>query len=188
MCYSPSDVLDKRFIPATSANRLPGAGRVKKGSATMTTKFAGAIVTMLVLAGAGLCRAASSDVDAATLARIAQFDKGPSTIDVSKYPLGIQKDYKIFRQKCTVCHTLARPINSDFVLPDEWSRYVKRMMHKPGSMISGADAKKIYTFLVYDASIRKKTALDAKLAGLSAADKAADEAKIKEIRDENDKK
>lgn len=154
----------------------------------MKTKFAGVMVTLLLLAGAGLCRAATDDVDAATLARIAQFDKGPSTIDVSKYAPEIQKDYKIFRQKCTVCHTLARPINSDFVLPDEWSRYVKRMMHKPGSMISGADAKKIYTFLVYDASVRKQAALDAKLAGLSAADKAAAEAKIKAVNDAFGKK
>ncbi len=154
----------------------------------MTTKSAALIVTVLLLTGAGLARAADDEIDAATKARIAEFDKGPSTVDVSHYPKGIQANYQVFRQKCSLCHTLSRPVNSDFVLPDEWSRYVKRMMHKPGSMISPADAKRIYAFLVYDASVRKQPALDAKLAQLNAADKTAAEGKIKEVRDEYDQK
>jgi hypothetical protein len=76
------------------------------------------------------------------------FEKGPATIDVSKYPQGIQDNYETFSQKCTQCHKLSRPVNCDYVLPDEWSRYVKRMMHKPGSGIDSADGKKIYEFLV----------------------------------------
>jgi cytochrome c5 len=155
-------------------------------SVTMITKSAAAILTALLLAGAGLCRAADDEIDAATKARIAEFDKGPSTVDVSHYPKGIQENYKVFRQKCSVCHTLARPINSDFALPDEWSRYVKRMMHKPGSMISPTDGKKIYAFLVYDASVRKQAALDAKLAQLPPADQAAEKAKITELHQEYD--
>jgi hypothetical protein len=133
------------------------------------------------LAGITALRAAEGDVDAATKAKIAEFDKGPATVDVSAYPVGIQKDYAVFREKCTLCHTLARPINSDFALPDEWSRYIKRMMHKPGSMISAGQAKKIYDFLVYDASIRKKPLLDGKLAGASPADKQEAENKIKAL-------
>jgi hypothetical protein len=154
----------------------------------MTTKYAAAIVTALVLGGAGLCRAADDEIDAATKARIAEFDKGPSTVDVSAYPKGIQANYQVLRQKCTLCHTMSRPLNSDFTLPDEWSRYVKRMMHKPGSMISPTDAKKIYAFLVYDASVRKKQMLEAKLATLNAEDRAAADAKIKEVHDEYDPK
>jgi hypothetical protein len=68
-------------------------------------------------------------------ARILQFDKGPATINVSPYPAAIQQDYAVFTQKCSQCHKLSRPINSDFVLPDEWSRYIHRMMSKPGSGI-----------------------------------------------------
>ena len=154
---------------------------------SMTTKSATALATVLLLAGASFCRGADDEIDAATKARIAEFDKGPSTVDVAQYPKGIQENYKVFRQKCSLCHTLARPVNSDFVLPDEWSRYVKRMMHKPGSMINATDAKKIYAFLVYDASVRKKQMLDAKLAPLNAEDKAAADAKIKEVHDEYDK-
>lgn len=95
--------------------------------------------------------------------RIAAYDKGPATIDVSKYPPEMQEDYKLFSKKCTHCHTLARPINSEFALPDEWSRYVKRMMHKPDSQISADEAKKIYEFLVYDSKIRKKDLYDKKM-------------------------
>lgn len=147
----------------------------------------GLIVTSVVGAASAnttaTANATASDgtVDAATLAKIAEFDKGPSKIDISAYPAGIQKNYAVFREKCTLCHTLARPINCDFALPDEWSRYVKRMMFKPGSMISAANAKQIFDFLVYDASVRKKAMLDDKLGKATAEDKAAAEAKLKEV-------
>ena len=95
--------------------------------------------------------------------RIAAYDKGPATIDISKYPPDMQTDYKLFSKKCTHCHTLARPINCDFTLPDEWSRYVKRMMRKPDSQISADEAKKIYEFLVYDSKTRKKEMYEKKL-------------------------
>jgi hypothetical protein len=95
--------------------------------------------------------------------RIAAYDKGPATIDVSKYTPEMQANYKLFSKKCTHCHTLARPINCEFALPDEWSRYVKRMMRKPDSQISADEAKKIYEFLVYDSQIRKKALYDKKM-------------------------
>jgi hypothetical protein len=57
------------------------------------------------------------------------------------------------------------------------------MMNKPGSGIGAGDGKKIYEFLVYDSSTRKKAMLDQKLSALSAAEKAAAEAKIKEVQD-----
>ena len=152
-----------------------------------TTRFILLITLLFSFAAAGTCRA-EDELDAATKARIAEFEKGPATIDVTKYPEGVRKNYEVFQQKCTLCHALSRPVNCDFVLPDEWSRYVKRMMHKPGSMITPNSAKKIYDFLVYDASVRKKEALDAKLAKLTPEEKVAAEAKIQEVHDEYDKK
>jgi hypothetical protein len=125
--------------------------------------------------------AADDDVDAATKAKIAEFDKGPASIDVSAYPAGIKKNYELFREKCAQCHTLARPINSDFAMPDEWSRYVKRMMNKPGSMISPANAKKIYEFLVYDTNVRKKALFDEKFAKATAEEKADAEKRISDV-------
>ena len=141
----------------------------------------------LALLGASVARAADDPLDAETKARIERFEKGALTIDVSKYPEGIRDNYEVFSTKCTQCHKLSRPINCDYVMPDEWSRYVKRMMHKPGSGIDSTDGKKIYEFLVYDSSVRKKTMLDDKLAKATLEDKTAAEAKIKEVRDKYDK-
>ncbi len=151
----------------------------------MKIKFLSLLAATLLLpisyahAGAG-----DENLDAATKARIALFEKGPDKIDVSAYPKGIQADYRVFREKCTLCHKLSRPINSDYVLPSEWSRYVKRMMFKPGSNISKVAAKRIYEFLVFDASVRKKAELDAKLAKLAPAERNAMVAKIDAIHQE----
>ena len=95
--------------------------------------------------------------------RIAAYDKGPNKIDVSKYPKDMQDRYKVFSVKCIKCHTLARPVNCEFVLEDEWERYIKRMMNKAGTFISADEGKKIYEFLVYDSKIRKKDLYDKKL-------------------------
>ena len=107
-------------------------------------------------------------------------DFGPAEIDVSGYPKEMRQSYKVFAFKCAACHTIARPINSQFLelkedelkkakaespesFKDEkiiktdpaiWSRYVKRMMAKPGCPV-GKDGKQIYEFLVYDSKARK---------------------------------
>jgi hypothetical protein len=155
----------------------------------MNNKFGAFLLglTALALFGVGLARA-EDQLDAETKARIDKYEQGPATIDVSKYPQGIQDDYEIFSQKCAQCHKLSRPVNCDYALPDEWSRYVKRMMHKPGSGIDSTSGKKIYEFLVYDSNIRKKAMFDDKLAKLSAEDQAAAKAKIKEVHDAYDNK
>jgi hypothetical protein len=131
------------------------------------------------LIGAGLSFAQA--LDAATQARIERFEKGPATISVSGYPQAIQGNYQVFSQKCSQCHKLSRPINSDFVLPSEWSRYIHRMMSKPGSGIDSGSGAKIYDFLVYDSSVRKRAMLDARLAKASPVERATEEAKIKEV-------
>ena len=81
-------------------------------------------------------------------------DKGPSKINVSAYPPAQQKAYKLFVDKCSKCHTIARPINTTMTTP-EWERYVKRMMHKPNSGISSGQGKAIFDFLAYDQQARK---------------------------------
>jgi hypothetical protein len=148
------------------------------------------IVALSILLGFSavpLARAAEENLDAATKARVERFEKGPATIDVSKYPDGIQENYAVFSQKCSQCHRLSRPINSDYALPDEWSRYIKRMMYKPGSGISSGEGKKIFEFLVYDSSVRKKAMVDEKLAKAAPNEKSAAEAKTKEVHDKYDK-
>ena len=129
----------------------------------------------LALASAVYLRAAGDEIDAATKAKIALFDKGPSSIDVSAYPAAAKANYNVFKSTCSLCHTLARPINCDFVLPDEWSRYVKRMMFKPSSNITPEKA-------VYDTTVRKKDLLDKALASATPEDKAAAQSKIDEVK------
>ena len=150
-------------------------------------------IATILLAAAALApmttglRASGQELDPETKARIERFEKGPATVDVSKYPQTIQDNYEVFTQKCSQCHKLSRPINSDYALPEEWSRYIKRMMHKPGSGISAGDGKKIFDFLAYDSSIRKKKMLDEKLAKATPEEKKAAEDKIKELHDKYDK-
>jgi len=81
-------------------------------------------------------------------------DKGPDTVDVSAYPAEMQHGYRLFRSKCSKCHTIARPINTT-MSREEWERYVKRMMHKPNSGISDKQGKEIFDFIMYDESHRK---------------------------------
>jgi cytochrome c5 len=140
--------------------------------------------------GAGalmVARAADDNLDPETKARIERFEKGAATVDVSKYPEGIKENYEVFSAKCSQCHKLSRPINSDYALPAEWSRYIKRMMNKPGSGIGAGEGKKIFDFLVYDSSVRKKGMVDEKLAKATPEEKAAAESKIKEVRNKYDK-
>ena len=153
----------------------------------MNTKIA-ATVTLALAIGAGLSCLADEPLDPVNKARIEKYDKGPTSIDVSKYPTGIKNSYAVFRQKCSLCHQLSRAINCDFALPDEWSRYVKRMMYKPGSGITPNDAKKIYAFLAYDSSVRKPAMLAEKLAKATPEEKAEAESKIKELHAEYDQK
>ena len=48
--------------------------------------------------------------------RMKKLDAGPKTIDVSKYPADQQKAYKLFEEKCSACHTVARGM--DVRVPD----------------------------------------------------------------------
>ena len=81
-------------------------------------------------------------------------DKGPATINVSSYPPAQQQAYKLFVQKCSQCHTIARPINTTMTTT-EWEMYVKRRMHNPNSGITNSQGKEIFEFLAYDQKIRK---------------------------------
>jgi hypothetical protein len=96
--------------------------------------------------------------------RIAEWDAGLAKLDVSKYPPAMKEKYKVFADLCSRCHTLARAINVDFVLDDEWERYIKKMMRRGKGVIQSADAAQIYEFLIFDSKLRKKDLYEKKLA------------------------
>lgn len=163
-----------------------------RGSLHRTTQAVLIVAAMSLVAG---IRAGHSEPDAqgaaktgsgATTsaedkARFKKLDAGPRKIDVSSYPAEEKAAYPVFLKKCAKCHSIARPINSDFVLPSQWERYVKRMTFKPNSKITPADGKAIYHFLAYDSSVRKAAALKERLAGLSAGDRGTEVEKLKAI-------
>jgi cytochrome c5 len=56
-------------------------------------------------------------------------------------------DYEVFAQRCSKCHSLARPLNSGIDDDDYWRAYVAKMKRQPGSGISAEDTVAILRFL-----------------------------------------
>jgi len=96
--------------------------------------------------------------------RVAQWDAGPQKIDVSKYPAAMKDRYKQFADLCGRCHPLGRAINVDFVLPDDWERYIKRMMRRAKGVITPEEAAQVYEFLIYDSRVRKSDLYEQRMA------------------------
>ena len=131
---------------------------MKKWSRTIVA----ALLATVAVAGTVRAVLAQQKSDEPVEPRILAYDKGPAKIDVSKYAPEMKTKYKVFAEKCSKCHTIARAINCEFALDDEWERYVKRMMNKGGTLITAAEGKQIYEFLTYDSKIRKKALFDQK--------------------------
>lgn len=75
-------------------------------------------------------------------------DFGADKIDVSDYPPAERARYPTFMAKCGKCHPAARAINSRFTSQD-WKRYIKKMIRRPGSGINEEQALDIYEFLKF---------------------------------------
>ena len=96
--------------------------------------------------------------------RVAVWDAGPQKIDVSRYPAAIKDKYKLFADMCGRCHPLGRAINTDFVLPDDWERYIKRMMRRAKGVIAPEEAAQVYEFLIFDSRVRKSDLYEQRMA------------------------
>jgi mono/diheme cytochrome c family protein len=70
-------------------------------------------------------------------------------LEPATLPVEQRADYAIFAQRCSKCHSLARPLNSGISDENYWSLYVARMRRQPGSGISQEDAEPILRFLHY---------------------------------------
>ncbi len=124
---------------------------------------AATVLAAVVVASAG-ASSASAQQDRPLDPKVIAWDKGPDQIDVRKYPEAMKKKYKVFADLCGRCHPLARAVNCDFALEEDWERYIKRMMRRGGRLISADDAQEIFDFVVYDSKTRKKTLYETKLA------------------------
>lgn len=81
----------------------------------------------------------------------AQYDQNaaPPKIDISSYPPEIQRDYKVFNQKCSECHSTANSLKLS-MSPEQWKYWVGHMAAMPSSNINDKDATEILAFLNYD--------------------------------------
>jgi mono/diheme cytochrome c family protein len=70
-------------------------------------------------------------------------------LDAAALPAGVRPDYAVFAQKCSKCHSLARPLQSGVTDDAFWKEYVERMRRQPSSGISPADEIPILRFLHY---------------------------------------
>jgi hypothetical protein len=80
-------------------------------------------------------------------------------LDPTTLPVELRPDYEVFALRCSKCHSLARPLQSDIDDDDYWVRYVARMRQQPGSGITAGDEAVILRFLFhYAREIRRKKA------------------------------
>jgi hypothetical protein len=70
-------------------------------------------------------------------------------LDVRTLPSDVVPDYALFAQRCSKCHSLARPLTSGIDDDAYWVDYVARMRRQPASGISQEDTVPILRFLHY---------------------------------------
>ena len=119
-------------------------------------RAATALVVVLALAPAGLVRGALK----------VQGKGKEQTLAREQFAPEQQPRYDMFRQKCTRCHELARPISAllsgvtplsaDKFDEEGIKKYVVKMMRKPNSGIVKEEARELIQFLTYARSLATK--------------------------------
>jgi hypothetical protein len=77
-------------------------------------------------------------------------------LDVATLPPDVRPDYELFAQRCSKCHSLARPLESGITDDSFWAKYVERMRRQPSSGISPSDVQSVLRFLHYYSEDQKK--------------------------------
>jgi len=114
---------------------------------------------LLLLAGA-LIAAEEGPIRTDELSARMPADLGPATVDVSAYPPVQLKNYALFLDRCSRCHTPARAINSRITTREDWQHFVS-LMHgrllgrSMGEPWKAEEGRAIIDFLVYDSQLRK---------------------------------
>ena len=91
--------------------------------------------------------------------------------EAAALPSNLRADYLVFAQRCSKCHSLARPLNSGIDSDEYWKLYVERMRRQPASGISVADTLPILRFLhayAVEQRKRKEALLDAPIPSTTA--------------------
>jgi hypothetical protein len=74
----------------------------------------------------------------------------------TELPPDVRADYEVFAQRCSKCHSLARPLLSRISDDNVWKEYVERMRRQASSGISPGDEPPILRFLHYYAVEKKR--------------------------------
>ncbi len=77
-------------------------------------------------------------------------------MDPSAVPPEEQADYAVFAQRCSKCHSLARPLNSGITDDGYWRMYVEKMKRQPASGITENDRAPILRFLHWYSGLKQK--------------------------------
>jgi hypothetical protein len=115
--------------------RRPGAGISPRDRAAITS-----FLVFHQQAGSG-----AKSTPAAGAVRAAAAGSG----DMSSYPAEVQKQYKVFAEKCARCHDLTRPLTARYTGEAQWRSLVERMARRPGAAISRRDQAACTSFLVF---------------------------------------
>ncbi len=91
---------------------------------------------------------ASAGVLVALVACSGWFVRGEG-LDAATLPEAVRPDYAVFAQRCSKCHSLARPLTSGIDEDAYWVMYVAKMRRQPESGISEDDTVAILRFLHY---------------------------------------
>jgi len=80
-------------------------------------------------------------------------------VDISKYPVDVHDDYRLFTVRCSKCHALSRALQSGITDDAYWADYVERMRRQPGSGIAPEESPRIQRFLhYYSLAVRARNA------------------------------
>jgi hypothetical protein len=79
-------------------------------------------------------------------------------------PPNLRADYMSFRENCSKCHSLDRPLQAHVDEVAHWDLYVAKMMRTAGSAISKVESPKILRFLYWYTERRNRLKAEAKRA------------------------
>jgi hypothetical protein len=78
-------------------------------------------------------------------------------LEPAALPLEQRANFAVFANRCSKCHSLARPLESGIEDDSYWVLYVAKMRRQPGSGITAVDAPPILSFLhFYSAEQRRR--------------------------------
>ncbi len=139
--------------------RKPGAGISRKDQAEITA--------FLVFRQRGAAGGAAPAPAGAT---------GKAAASPAALPPEVERQHKLFAEKCSRCHDLSRPLTAKYTSEAQWREMVARMARKPGAGINRKDQEEITAFLLFNQKSRSGTATPVAAAGTAVTPVAAGEA------------